>query len=222
MLEKAKEAAVKGAQKYNKIKNKVERNSPGLADYLSLEYWGRKLGEELDTPPSREVDQVAMRAHAEEVRRLEQAQMSKINKSIEIKRTLGKLKDANQEKIERSRMLEESSVKLKSQIAKLEKECEQKMLSEYARQTKSDWSNWYAERLNDICRYIQKNYRALFMDGFSKYQDAIAKDYRNRKKAEEASLIALEKELATLSENDLAQEIKKGELLMKELIAKNV
>ena len=107
-------------------------------------------------------------------------------------------------------------------IAKLEKECEQKMLSEYARQTKSDWSNWYAERLNDICRYIQKNYRALFMDGFSKYQDAIAKDYRNRKKAEEASLIALEKELATLSENDLAQEIKKGELLMKELIAKNV
>ena len=119
-------------------------------------------------------------------------------------------------------MLEESSVKLKSQIAKLEKECEQKMLSENARQTKSDWSNWYAERLNDICRYIQKNYRALFMDGFSKYQDAIAKDYRNRKKAEEASLIALEKELATLSENDLAQEIKKGELLMKELIAKNV
>lgn len=222
MLEKAKDAAVKGAQKYNKIKNKVERNSPGLADYLSLEYWGRKLGEELDTPPSREVDQVAMRAHAEEVRRLEQAQMSKINKSIEIKRTLGKLKDANQEKIERSRMLEESSVKLKSQIAKLEKECEQKMLSEYARQTKSDWSNWYTERLNDICRYIQKNYRALFMDGFSKYQDAIAKDYRNRKKAEEASLIALEKELATLSENDLAQEIKKGELLMKELIAKNV
>ena len=45
---------------------------------------------------------------------------------------------------------------------------------------------------------------------------------KGRKKAEEASLIALEKELATLSENDLAQEIKKGELLMKELIAKNV
>ena len=180
------------------------------------------MGEELDTPPYREVDQVAMSAHAEEVRRLEQAQMSKINKSIEIKRTLGKLKDENQEKIERSRMLQESSVKLKSQIAKLEKECERKMLSEYARQTKSDWSNWYTERLNDICRYIQKNYRALFMAGFSKYQDAIAKDYRNRKKAEEASLRALEKELATLSENDLAQEIKKGELLMKELIAKNV
>ena len=39
MLEKAKGAVLKGAQKYNKIKNKVERNSPGLADYLSLEYF---------------------------------------------------------------------------------------------------------------------------------------------------------------------------------------
>ena len=154
VLAKAAEAGKKAAitkeqiltvlQKYKEIKETAkDANAPAsFLDYITLEYWGGKIGAQFDHPPRYEEDPIYRAEYKEKKRRIEKEQLKKQEKMYQRRLEIGLFKNKQEQMEARRKSLVLDAQDVERQIA----EQEEALRKDSRRKAMQAWKRACAEQ----------------------------------------------------------------------------
>ena len=209
-LAKAKDFMFKGIQAVNKAK---EVAPTSFLDYLTLQHWGEKLGQQFDSPPRYEEDLIYRREYFENKRQLEQNILRKQQEIYRRKEALGAFKNDQERKAARLASLDVDERELKSQLEKHEEKMRRDAIKKARQQWKSQWAEYYREALPKFLTAQTEQYLADLPERLEEYQT-------NRFASLEEKLVDKKAEydsLATMREDDVAKKFQRTTTILKQL-----
>ena len=209
-LAKAKNFMQKAAQGIRTVK---EVAPPSFLDYLTLEHWGEKLGQQFDSPPRYEEDLAYRREYFENKRQLEQSILKKRQEIYRRKEQLNAFKSEQERKSARLASLEVDEQDLNRQLAGLEEKLRRDAKKKARAQWKSQWAKYYRETLPKFIAAQTEQYLADLPDRLEEYQArrfAAIEEKLAEKNAEYKSL-------ADMREDDVAEKFQRTENILRQL-----
>ena len=209
-LAKAKNFVQKAAQGIRTVK---EVAPPSFLDYLTLEHWGEKLGQQFDSPPRYEEDLAYRREYFDNKRQLEQGILKKQQEIFRRKEQLNAFKNEQERKSARLASLEVDEQDLNRQLAGLEEKLRRDAKKKARAQWKSQWAKYYRETLPKFIAAQTEQYLADLPERLEEYQArrfAAIEEKLAEKNAEYKSL-------ADMREDDVAEKFRRTENILRQL-----
>ena len=209
-LAKAKNFVQKAAQGVRTVK---EVAPPSFLDYLTLEHWGEKLGQQFDSPPRYEEDLAYRREYFDNKRQLEQSILKKKQDIYRRKEKLNAFKNEQERKSARLASLEVDEQELNRQLAGLEEKLRRDAKKKAHTQWKGQWAKYYRETLPKFIAAQTEQYLADLPERLEEYQArrfAALEEKLAEKKAEYESL-------ADMREDDVAKKFQRTENILRQL-----
>ncbi len=209
-LAKAKNFVQKAAQGIRTVK---EVAPPSFLDYLTLEHWGEKLGQQFDSPPRYEEDLAYRREYFDNKRQLEQGILKKKQEIYRRKEQLNAFKNEQERKSARLASLEVDEQDLNRQLAGLEEKLRRDAKKKARAQWKSQWAKYYRETLPKFIAAQTEQYLADLPERLEEYQArrfAAIEEKLAEKNAEYKSL-------ADMREDDVAEKFRRTENILRQL-----
>ena len=209
-LAQAKNFVQKAAQGIRTVK---EVAPPSFLDYLTLEHWGEKLGQQFDSPPRYEEDLAYRREYFDNKRQLEQSILKKKQEIFRRKEQLNAFKNEQERKSARLASLEVDEQDLNRQLAGLEEKLRRDAKKKARAQWKSQWAKYYRETLPKFITAQTEQYLADLPERLEEYQArrfAAIEEKLAEKNAEYKSL-------ADMREDDVAEKFRRTENILRQL-----
>ena len=209
-LAKAKNFMFKGIQIVNKAK---EVAPTSFLDYLTLEHWGEKLGQQFDSPPRYEEDLTYRREYFENKRQLEQNILRKQQEIYRRKEALGAFKNDQERKSARLASLDVDEQELNRQLKNQEEKLRREATKKARQQWKSQWAEYYRETLPKFLTAQAEQYLVDLPERLEEYQS-------NRFSALEEKLAEKKAEydsLADMREDDVAKKFQRTANILRQL-----
>lgn len=217
VLNKTKKILLGAARVAGKAKANVdlvkEVAPPSFLDYLTLEHWGEKLGQQFDSPPRYEEDLVYRREYFEKKRQLEQNILRKQQEIYRRKEALGAFKNDRERKAAQLAGLEVDERELNRQLKNQEEKIRREAVKKARQQWKGQWAEYYRETLPKSLTVQTEQYLDDLPERLEEYQSnrfAALEEKLAEKKAEFDSL-------ADMREDDVAKKLQRTTNILRQL-----
>lgn len=216
-INKAKKFLFKAAKIAGQAKTKVDEVKAvapvEFLDYLTLEHWGEKLGQQFDTPPRFEEDMNYRKNFFEQKRQIEQEILQTQQKIFRRKETLGAFKNEQERRAARLASLEVDEKLLNQKLASSEEKLRNEAAQSARKAWKLQWANYCRDVLKDFLSTQTERYLAELPERLEIYQAqrfSAVEEKLADKRAEYDSL-------AEMHEDDVAEKLRRTENILRRL-----
>lgn len=163
--------AKEAAETINTMKEIARKSEdPSILDYLTLEYWGEKVGSCFDEPPRYDIDRAYEAEYEAEKRRLEEEKKRAAEERFRREEEYGLLKSREEKRQRRLELLKEEEKNARNELLKREDSIRRAA----AREARDKWYKscitYYESRLSEVISDFGKAYLSEMPKRLQQYQ----------------------------------------------------